>query len=215
MIIDHIGLFFFPNLLILRMIGRVAFPLFAWLIANGSCHTRNIDLYLKRLFIFAVISQAPFYYANRLINPSFNTLNIFFTLFLGLLAIKLIKMSNSKLKWSLIIALSAFIGHIIKVDFGAIGVLSIIFFYIYFKDKKRLILSQTAIYLIQPIYKLTESAAINAGDILLYYIYYTPVILLTLVIILYYNNEEGRKMKYVFYLFYPLQFVIVYLLKSV
>lgn len=215
MIIDHIGLFFFPNLLILRMIGRVAFPLFAWLIANGSYHTRNINLYLKRLFVFAVISQAPFHYASQLVIPSFDRLNILFTLFLGLLAIKFIKKSNNKFILSLIIIAATTAGHLFKVDFGAIGVLSIIYFYIYFKDKKRLILSQTIIYLIQPIYSLTESAAIEAGDALLRYIFYTPVILLTLVIILYYNNEEGKKLKYVFYLFYPLQFVIVYLLKSV
>jgi hypothetical protein len=197
------------------MIGRVAFPLFAWLIANGSYHTKNINLYLRRLFIFAVISQVPFYFANRLIDPAFNVLNVLFTLSLGLLAIKLIKISNSKFYRSLIIITAAVTGHFINLEFGAIGVLSIIYFYIYFKDKKRLILSQTAIYLIQPIYSITESAAISASDALLQYIYYTPIILLTLVIILNYNKKRGRKMKYVFYLFYPLQFVVFYLLKSV
>jgi hypothetical protein len=215
MVIDHIGLFFYPNLIVPRMIGRLAFPLFAWLIANGAYHTKSINSYLKRLFLFSLISQAPFYYSNKLINPNFNQLNVMFTLFIGLFAIKLIKENKSKYKWSLIIAVSAFVGHVLNVDYGAIGVLSIIFFYIYFKNKKMLILSQVIIYLLQPLYRIIEYPRVDVGNIPLYYIYYTPFVLSTLILIFAYNNVQGRKMKYFFYLLYPLQFVLFYLLKVI
>lgn len=60
MLIDHVGVFFFPDVIILRLIGRVAFPLFAVLIGQGVSTTSNIDRYFWRLFFLAVISQVPF-----------------------------------------------------------------------------------------------------------------------------------------------------------
>jgi hypothetical protein len=213
MVVDHIGLFFFPNLIILRMIGRVAFPLFAWLIANGAHHTKNIEAYLNRLFIFALISQVPYYYASKLVFPDFNKLNILFTLFIGLLAIKYLKETNSKLIKFLLVIFAPLAGHLINVDFGAIGVVSIIFFFVFFENKKMMVLSQSIIYLFQPLIGLAGDTLIEPNNVHLYYILFTPVILLTLVIIFFYNNQEGRKMKYFFYLFYPLQYIVFYAIK--
>ena len=76
MTIDHVGFFFFPDIEVLRIIGRLSFPLFAWLIANGAYHTKNMHAYLVRLFIFALISQVPFSLAFRLISPLDTGLNI-------------------------------------------------------------------------------------------------------------------------------------------
>src|SRR3989344_960795 len=87
MVIDHVGLYFFPDLLILRIIGRLSFPLFAWLIANGVHYSHNAKAYLTRIFLFALLSQLPYLLVNRQIDPRFAGLNIFFTLFLGLCAI--------------------------------------------------------------------------------------------------------------------------------
>src|SRR6266702_2418964 len=89
MVIDHVGVFFFPDISLLRIIGRGAFPLFAWLIANGVYHTSNINNYLNRLLFFAVISQVPYLLANRQIDFFFTQYNVLFTLFLGLLTIKI------------------------------------------------------------------------------------------------------------------------------
>ncbi|MFN2363319.1 MAG: TraX family protein, partial [Halarsenatibacteraceae bacterium] len=63
MLIDHIGSIIFPEYIILRVIGRLAFPLFAFLITEGYRHTSNINRYLVRLSIFALISQYPFWLA--------------------------------------------------------------------------------------------------------------------------------------------------------
>lgn len=59
MVIDHIGVFLFPNIAILRYIGRLAFIIYAFLISQGYAHTRNVYKYLLRLGILALISQLP------------------------------------------------------------------------------------------------------------------------------------------------------------
>ena len=65
MIIDHSGDVFNPLLheksLIFNAVGRIAFPLFAFMVVEGYTHTSNIKKYLLRLFIFALISEIPFY----------------------------------------------------------------------------------------------------------------------------------------------------------
>lgn len=65
MLLDHICDVYFPNLIILRIIGRLSFPLFAWEIAKGFKRTRSIKKYVLRLLIIAVISQGPHYLANN------------------------------------------------------------------------------------------------------------------------------------------------------
>jgi len=75
MLIDHIGAVFFPEIIFFRIIGRVAFPIYAFLITEGYSRTKNIKRYMFRLFILAIISQVPYMLA-------FETkgLNVFFTL---------------------------------------------------------------------------------------------------------------------------------------
>ncbi|MBE1444873.1 TraX family protein [Paenibacillus sp. OAS669] len=60
MLIDHIGLVFFQDQAIWRMIGRIAFPIYAYFIVLGYSRTRNLKLYMVRLFLIALISQVPF-----------------------------------------------------------------------------------------------------------------------------------------------------------
>lgn len=201
MVIDHIGLFFFPNVILFRVIGRLAFPLFAWLIANGAYHTKNINIYLKRLFIFALISQIPYLLANQQIDPNFSQLNIFFTLFLGLLAIKVIKQTKNKKLWVCIALTTSLFGELMSVSYGAFGVLSIIFFYIFFKDFKKMALAQSLLIFVY---------LFKAPPILLAYI--NLVSLGSLAFIYFYNKKEGPKAKYLFYIFYPAQYLVIWLL---
>ena len=124
MTIDHIGLFLFPQFFVLRLIGRLAFPIFAWLIANGAQHARDTKLYLLRLVSFALISQIPFFLAHRQLDQTLWGLNIFFTLSLGLAAILLIRKTNNKLLHVIISIAFALIGSLLRVDYGSAGVLT-------------------------------------------------------------------------------------------
>lgn len=201
MIIDHMGLFLFPQFLIFRMIGRISFPLFAWFIANGAYHTHNIKKYLFRLYIFALVSQIPFLMANRLLDPQFSGLNVIATLFIGLAAIYFIQRTNDWKSWFVIAAICATIAQLLQTDYGGFGVLVIIFFYVFYHNYLHLVIVETLLFFapcfLPPVY---------IGTLI------EPVGLLALLFIRFYNNKPGLQVKYLFYFIYPMQFIIFSLL---
>ncbi len=81
MALDHIYVILYPDLLLLHIIGRLAFPLFAYLTVLGIESTEKPRKYLLTLLAFALISQVPYFLAFE-IQP-FERLNILFTLFLS------------------------------------------------------------------------------------------------------------------------------------
>jgi len=207
MIIDHVGVFLFPQVLIFRTIGRLSFPLFAWLIANGAKHTKDINLYLKRLFIFSLISQAPYFFALKAAGVASPGGNVLVTLFLGLLAIKVINEDRHNAVKVAVFVLCALAAQLIKSDYGVVGVLSIVSFYLFFDDLKRLVLTQCAIY-IWVWYSLIALGQVDLNIITLM----QPISVLSLIFVVFYNKKPGPKAKYLFYVFYPLQFLVFYLL---
>ena len=85
MLIDHCAYVLAPpHYFLLRCIGRIAFPLYCFLIVNGLEHTHDRRRYLARLLIFAAISQLPFAMAFYPRESIFTGLNVFFTLAAGL-----------------------------------------------------------------------------------------------------------------------------------
>lgn len=204
MVIDHIGLFFFPQELVFRMIGRLAFPLFAWLIANGAYHTRNIRTYVLRIFLLALVSQVPYLLANRQVDPSFSSLNVLFTLGLGLTAIMFIQRTNNRQAWVLIAVICGGVAHLLQADYGMFGVFMTVCFYLFFNNFKFLLLSQLLLFLI-PYFFLAEY---RGGSI-------EPIGFVALLFVWLYNKKQGLKAKYLFYVFYPVQYVVIYLLKLV
>jgi hypothetical protein len=201
MIIDHMGLFFFPQFFIFRIIGRLAFPLFAWLIANGAYHTHDMGSYLRRLYIFALISQIPYLLANRLIDPHFSNLNVFCTLFLGLCAIVLIQKTNNWAQWLFITVVMGAVAQLLQTDYGGFGVAVIVVFYVFFTNFKKLLIAQCVLFLAP----ILLAPGYLAG-------LFEPIGLLSLIIIRFYNNQPGPQAKYLFYLFYPTQYVVYYFL---
>ena len=65
MLMDHLGVIFFPEVDWLRTIGRLAFPLFAYFIAQGFRYTRSRPRYFLRLLVFGLISQVPYVFLNE------------------------------------------------------------------------------------------------------------------------------------------------------
>lgn len=90
MFIDHYH-FVIGGSLILNIIGRLAFPIFAFSLNEGYFHTSNLKKYLIRLFIFAIIIQIP-----AILFKLNYPVNIFFTLFFGLLAIYILNLKIKK-----------------------------------------------------------------------------------------------------------------------
>lgn len=210
MVVDHIGLFFFPQYFIFRIIGRLAFPLFCWLIANGAHHTKDINAYLKRIIILALISQFPFILANKLVTPSFSALNVLFTLFFGLLAIKAIQTTKNIYVRICISLLCMVFAQVLQAEYGAQGVASIIGFYVFYTDFPKLVVSQVIIALFPPVFDYWYQ--ISLGIMTFPYLRYVNTLgLLSLLCIALYNRKGGKKTKYLFYIFYPLQYILILL----
>lgn len=126
MIMDHIGSAFFPDIILFRIIGRLAFPLFCYCMTVGLLHTHNIKRYLLRIGIFAAVSQ-PFYilaFHPHAFLENFTNWNIFFTLFLSLIA-----MWGWKEKKYWLFALALFVISWWNFDYSNQGIVLMLIFY--------------------------------------------------------------------------------------
>ncbi|MBT0158744.1 hypothetical protein G4O51_02030 [Candidatus Bathyarchaeota archaeon A05DMB-2] len=89
---DHVGAIFYPDLIVLHAVGRLAFPLFAYLVTLGIESTKKPSRYLTTLLAFAVVSQVPYFLAFG-IQP-FERLNVLFPLFLSALSLYFFNRGN-------------------------------------------------------------------------------------------------------------------------
>ncbi len=195
-------------------IGRLAFPIFAFLISEGYVHTKSFKKYLTRLIVLALISQLPAY---LLFFNSFSDLylNIYFTLALGLISIRVYDKVKNKYASFIMIFILAFLAQISGCDFGAIGVLMILFFFIT-KNHNRafLILSQFVLMVLLfvddfTLYPLTIERIFYYGTNLV-------VTISSLILIVLYNGKRGKNSKQIqlgFYLFYPIHLILLCLIK--
>lgn len=138
MLTDHYGDSVIKKFTVLNYIGRIAFPIFAFQSVQGFLHTKNLEKHLFKLFVFAIISQAPFTLFMSLYTNKFN-LNIFFTLFLGTLCIFLFSKCKNKILGFIIVIICSMISQLLRFDYGAFGILLIFEFYYFekeFIDKK-------------------------------------------------------------------------------
>jgi len=203
MTVDHIGAALFPQYEFLRVIGRLSFPLYCYLIVLGVDSTRDIKNYFLRLLLFACVSQVPFYLA--LEHSPLGALNIFFTLAFGVLSTV-----NPVLMFA-----SLGISYFLNFDYGPYGIALI--------AAMRILKDHTRTGLI--IVVLLNTIIIFESPIQSFSLLAVPLILL-------YKNalararREGldggykrRNMypswrKYFFYFYYPLHLTIIYAAKS-
>jgi hypothetical protein len=190
MIVDHIGYTFFPQFLVLRMIGRLAFPIFAHQIAQGYVYTSNSRKYMMRLWIFAVISQGPF----MLLFDTTN-LNVMVTLGLGLFVID----CYQKKRYVVMLPLLA-TAYYVPMDYGIFGVLLVLAFYI-FREQKGL--SAAVQFIMLAIFSYTG-----------WYFQMLAYIGSLLCLFLPVNLVEIKLNKYIFYWFYPVHLLIIYLISQ-
>ena len=220
MLIDHAGVVFGGSLMY-RAIGRVAFPIYAYMIAQGCKHTKDIKKYMLRLFIFALISEVPFdiahsngytfYIACADINFISST-NIFYTLFLGVSGIAVYEKLRSKgqawfssapavlVSAASTVAALPFIAaaYFLDTDYGMFGVVWIF-----------------ALYVADPENRLTRALVLAAGIVYRYwvwidtYVYVLAFALLAVLFVSLYNGEQGPRVKWAFYVFYPAHLAVL------
>lgn len=202
MLIDHIGAYIFPDAYWLRCIGRLAFPIFAFFIAEGMRYTRSRKRYVLTLLVFAIISQIPYGFLRE-----FYYLNILFTFLIAIFAIFLIEnyKKNETLYMIYLLLLGSFllfVEFLNIVDYGIFGVLLILVFY-FVKDKK-LSLSLGAACLVL----LTLKMMLLAGFTLRSTVQFLSI--LSLLLLYFYNGNKGKvNLKWLFYIFYPLHLLVI------
>lgn len=177
----------------MRLVGRMAFPIFCFLLAEGFTYTRNPLRYTLSLGTFALISEVPFDLANHGVFLEFSSQNVFFTLFFGALALYGLEYAKSKkmskIFYVLIFITCALFAFFLKTDYGIYGVAFIIILYMMRTDRQ----NQTISGVILGFFQMTAALA------------FLPI--------WFYNGKRGLNIKWAFYIFYPAHFLILYALK--
>lgn len=204
MLLDHIGFFFFPEQIAWRAAGRISFPLFAFMIANGWYFTTNRHNYFWRIFIFGIIIQLPF---ALFINSSLS--NIFFTLSLGIIAIWLWDKNKKPLLRIVLCLLTMIAASLINADYGWYGVALILFCHIFYDDFPRLAISFVLLSLMRII--IGYSQWMLGGEFPTI-ISLQPFALLALAFIFLYDRTPGQKSRWLFFIFYPAHLAVLYLI---
>jgi hypothetical protein len=186
----------------LRMIGRLAFPLFAYLLVLGIESTRNICNYFVRLFVFAFISQVPFFLALGF--EPFGYFNIFFTLSSGLAFVYFFK------KTSPIAIVPVLVSFVLPFDYGIYGIAMIGCMQILKEDTK---FGVAALVLLNTLFLVPWNIQFLSLLAL-------PLVLLHKTSYLKIERETTEKVsyplwrKYFFYIFYPLHLALLYIIKA-
>lgn len=202
MMTDHFACVFLQEetklYVFLRLLGRIAFPIYAFLLTEGFLHTTNVKKYLQRLFFFALLSEIPFdlafygtpFYPERQ--------NVFFTLGIGLLGMFLLKKTHELqekgdftatfLKFFLISGSCCIAAYLLHADYGAIGVLSILMLYLF---RTRLQLKNKPAYLME------------CGILCMISLSEAFAMIMTPILEAYDGTPGSRKHKRFFYWFYP------------
>lgn len=198
---------------VIRLVGRIAFPIFCFLLIEGFVHTRNVRKYAMNLGIFALISEIPFNFAFAtslgeklkfgIFYPEYQS--VFFTLFLGLLVLcgcqytEKIKEKVTGRVWGKLLSVVCELGvlaagilmaELLKTDYSGIGILTIYVMYRFRNKKSKEMACGCAVLTVFNVVEITS--------------------FLALPLIRRYNGERGLKMKYFFYAFYPVHLLILY-----
>ncbi len=213
MVIDHIAFVLLSNTdklyLMMRLIGRLSFPIFAFLIAEGFFYTKNVKKYITRLSIFALLSEIPYDLVFNQTWFEIRSQNVFLTLLLGLIAIRIFdKYRNQDIYLSYIsLILFVFLSMLLRTDYNFAAILMIFIFYYFrghfLKISINIILINTLLVIL----------SLNTGNSFEFIQIIQLFAVLSLFFIYFYNHKKGYQMKYLFYIFYPVHLLILYFIE--
>lgn len=205
MLLDHIGAIFVSGYT-LRIIGRIAFPIFCFLMAEGAYYTKSPRKYALRLVIGALLSEIPFDLAFRR-GLTLQTQSVMLTLLLGFLAIEAIQKTDNGLIKLTITAIGFLLGQLFKTDYGGYGVLLII------------LLSQTrGQWWLQTVLVAAVAWMMNSVKIPVFGMK-VPIEMFALLAMVPIGLYSGRKssnnkaVQWAFYLFYPVHLTVLVVIR--
>lgn len=187
--------------MVLRLIGRMAFPIFCFLLVEGFLYTHDVKKYAQRLFLFALISEIPFDIGFSGVLVYWKYQNVFFTLFIGILVVAGFRFVEERPKWNgefqiflyaLILAAGMGAAALLKTDYGEFGVLTVAVMYWFRKNRMEAVGLGCMVLTVMDILEATS--------------------FFIMLPIHYYNGKRGWNMKWLFYFFYPVHILLLYLI---
>lgn len=227
MILDHTRAAVVDGNVWMNYIGRLSFPIFAFLISEGFIHTSSYLKYLLRLVIFAVISEIPFnvFCSSETFFPQYQ--NVLFTFVLSVLALGLIDFAKKEPTLPKVVGaglgtvIIVFLAEVLKVDYGGAGVVIVVAFYLFRNFPFAFLAQFAAMFVVFIFFYPGRSVFFKVQDL----IFQLPVqafALFSLLPIWLYNGKKGRGgkiVRYGAYGFYPVHIallcVIRYFLKNI
>lgn len=214
MVLDHVGVILFPDVAILRVLGRLAFPLFAFMIAEGCRHTKHKWRYFGSVFGVAVLCQTVLYLYNRSLE-----MNVLFTFSISILLTYALQWfarlffaleTRAWLRLTVLFVLLFGIGGVlildlfVDLDYGAVGCLLPLFAAVpYLGDNKGKGGKGAHLVSVVTFGVGVLLLSLVQGNIQFYSLFALPLLLV-------YSGARGRvRLKYFFYVFYPLHLLLI------
>ena len=185
----------FSIYLMMRLFGRLAFPIYCFMLTEGFCHTKNRWKYAGRLFLFALLSEIPFdlVFRGRWLESSYQ--NVMFTLLVGFLGMMLYESGikswqdrpwGNVFLYFAVVILGTAVTVSFRTDYDQVGVFAILTMYM-LRERK--------------LFQIFSGCAIFA------YEYTAPLAFLPIAL---YNGKRGLNLKYFFYAFYPAHLLLIF-----
>ena len=211
MCVDHAGLALFPSASAFRCVGRLAFPLYCFLLAQGFAHTRDIRAYARRLLLLACVSEIPF---DLLIFGQISSAmeqNVVFALLLGLMALYAVKaLAARPLPCALAVLALMLLAMAAQVSYGWLGVALCLAYGYAGGDKKRQALFTVLL-------TLLYSASLLFSGVARGWVTISLCAALSAVPILLYNGRpgpHGKALTFFFYAAYPLHLCALLIVRA-
>lgn len=202
MCIDHAGLLLFPDALWMRAVGRLAFPLYAWCIAEGFRYTHSRKRYFFQIFLLGAACQLVAFFADGT-----KTLGILLTFSLSILLMWIAdrarhaEADDSPAAWRIAfvcaVVAALLLCQLVSFDYGFFGVMLPVFPSLFESRRNRF-----------------SAFALGLAALCVHYAVAGVVLqclsLCALIPLFFYNGKPGRyRMKYFFYIFYPLHLAVL------
>lgn len=200
MTIDHIGVVLFPRVLVLRIIGRLALPIFAYMIAEGCKYTRNKKKYFGMIFLLATLCQTVYFFVDGTLY-----LSILYTFSLSILTVYAMQNLKNRgttgacLLFLLTVSAVWVLNLLFTIDYGFWGCMLPVFAAVFHgtkKDRLPVSIGMLGIGLVLLSLELGDSIQLLS--------------LAALPLLLCYNGKRGSwNLKYFFYIFYPVHLAVL------
>lgn len=225
MFIDHICKFMIKGFVYIPLTGRLAMPIFAYLIATGMKRTKSRPKYIFRLFLFALFSQIPFILmifgkpdfktstVIQIINHFTQYFNIGFTFLIATLSIYFIdKNKNNFLNIFIITIISMFIVKELNTDYSIYGILTIYMFY-YMENKLAIVIT---FFLLTTVNIFSKSLNPDYTLNIMFNVYLKSYFAMFALLIIFWLKEVKKKdsklLRVIKYAIYPIHMLIIYLI---